>query len=337
MPTLRKVAVALAVAVALIPPPAAARSDLTGRRVIPTVVRKAMPAVVSITTRRIEQDQFNQSVRTRGLGSGFIVDPDGYILTNLHVVEGANEIKVALADGRRFVATFVGSDRFTELAVLKIQGARLPTLALAQSRRLEVGETVIAIGNPLWIEGGPTVTVGIVSALGRSMEEEGLPVLHNLIQTDAAINPGNSGGPLLDLDGRVVGVNTALIPSAHGIGFAVSAVTARPVLRALIATGRVVRPSIGVYAVSVTPQVAYANDLPMERGALIIRTETDGPAESAGLKSGDVITAVEGRPVTDLHHFHDLLSTHRVGQTVALAVWRDGEPLAVRVTLTEFR
>lgn len=337
MTTFRSVAVTLAVAIALIPPPAAARSDFTGRRVIPTIVRKALPAVVSITTRRIEQNQFNQSVPTRGLGSGFIVDPQGYILTNVHVVEGANEIKVALADGRRFAATLVGTDRFTELAVLKIEGARLPTLALGESRRLEVGETVIAIGNPLWIEGGPTVTVGIVSALGRSMEEENLPVLHNLIQTDAAINPGNSGGPLLDLDGRVVGINTALIPSAHGIGFAVSAVTARPVLRALIATGRVVRPSIGVYAVSVTPQVAYANDLPMERGALIIRTEGQGPAEAAGLKSGDVIAGVDGRPVTDLHHFHDLLSTHKVGHTAAVSIWRNGEALTVPVRLEELR
>lgn len=337
MTKFRNIAVALAIAVALLPPPAAARSDFTGRRVIPTIVRKAMPAVVSITTRRIEQNQFNQSVPTRGLGSGFIVDPHGHILTNLHVVDGANEIKVALADGRRFAATLIGADRFTELAVLKIKGAGLPALPLGEPRRLEVGESVIAIGNPLWIEGGPTVTVGIVSALGRSMEEEGLPVLHNLIQTDAAINPGNSGGPLLDLDGRVVGINTALIPSAHGIGFAVSAVTARPVLRALIATGRVVRPSIGVYAVSVTPQVAYANDLPMERGALIIRTERQGPAEAAGLKSGDVITGVDGRPVTDLHHFHDLLSTHRVGQTVTVSLWRNGDALTVPVRLDERR
>jgi serine protease Do len=337
MKRLRAAAIALAVAGVLIPPSAAARSDFTGRRVIPGIVRKAVPAVVSITTRRIEQDQFNQPVPTRGLGSGFIVDSRGYILTNLHVVEDADEIKVALADGRRFTATLVGGDRFTELAVLKIEGARLPVMALGEPRRLEVGETVVAIGNPLWIEGGPTVTVGVVSALGRSMEEEGLPVLHNLIQTDAAINPGNSGGPLLDLDGRVVGINTALIQSAHGIGFAVSMTTARPVLRALIATGRVVRPSIGVYAVSVTPQVAYANDLPMERGALIIRTEAQGPAEAAGLKSGDVITGVEGRAVTDLHRFHDLLSTHRAGDTVAVSAWRNGEAVALRVRLEEFR
>ena len=137
---------------------------------------------------------------------------------------------------------------------------------MGDSDRLRIGETVVAIGNPLWTEGGPTVTVGVVSALKRSMEQEGLPVLHHLIQTDAAINPGNSGGPLVSLDGRVVGINTALIPSAHGIGFAIAVNTAKPVLAALIANGRIVRPALGLTAVSVTPQVAYVNDLAVERG-----------------------------------------------------------------------
>jgi S1-C subfamily serine protease len=328
--------VALVVAAAVAPPAAAARSD-QGRRMIPGIVRRAMPAVVSITTRRIDQDQFNRSVSSRGMGSGFIVDSRGHVLTNLHVVENVDEIKVALPDGRRFQAVLVGSDRFTELAVLRIRGDRLPILPLREPRRLEVGETVIAIGNPLWIEGGPTITVGVISALGRSMEEEGLPILHNLIQTDASINPGNSGGPLLDLDGRVVGINTALIPSAHGIGFAVSAATALPVLRALIATGRILRPTIGVVAVSVTPQVAYANDLPMERGALITRIDARGAAEAAGLRSGDVITAVDGRPVSDLHHLHELLAARRIGDSVEVRFWRNGDLRVAQVTLEELR
>src|SRR5262249_33835325 len=166
----------------------------TGVRTVPVVVARTVPAVVSITTRQISHDQFNQPVRTRGLGSGFIVDPKGYILTNAHVVGGAEEIKVGLADGRTFAGALVGMDPFSELAVVKIEGRRLPALALGDSTKLAVGETVVAIGNPLWLEGGPTVTVGVVSALVRSMEEEGLPVLHDLIQTGAAINPGNSGG-----------------------------------------------------------------------------------------------------------------------------------------------
>lgn len=320
-------------------PTALAHAPDVSRGAVPTIVARALPAVVSIVTRHIEQDQFNRRVVSRGLGSGVIVDSRGYVLTNLHVVEGAHDIKVTLQDGRRFRAAVVGGDRFSELAVVKIDGvggAPLPTLRLADARALAIGEPVIAIGNPLWIEGGPTVTVGIVSGLGRSLEEPDLPVLHNLIQTDAAINPGNSGGPLLDLDGHVVGINTALIPSAHGIGFAVPAATARPVLQALIATGRVVRPSAGFSAVSVTAQVAYANDLPMERGALVTRVDPDGPA-AVGVQPRDVVVDVGGRAVRDLHHLHELLETHQIGETVRLGLWREGRVLFVDVTLGEYR
>jgi serine protease Do len=313
-----------------------ARSHTAGA-IVPAIVSRALPAVVSIITRQIEQDQFNQAVPTRGLGSGFIVDPRGYILTNNHVVEGAEDIKVTLADGRSYRGTLLGADRFTDLALVKIDGAKFPALPLGDSRKLAVGETVIAIGNPLWLEGGPTVTVGVVSALGRSMEEANLPVLHNLIQTDAAINPGNSGGPLLNLHGQAIGVNTAVIASAHGIGFAIAVSTAKPVLRALMTSGRVVRPSIGVRAVSITPQVAYANDLPIARGALVIRAESGGPAEEAGFKPGDVVVAIGGQPVTDLHHFHDLLLQHKIGEPVDVTVWRDGETLTLRPVPEEYR
>jgi S1-C subfamily serine protease len=328
----------VALAALLVPDAGAiARAHLAGRDTVPAIVARAVPAVVSITTRQIERDQFNQPVPTRGLGSGFILDARGHVLTNAHVVEGAEEVKVTLTDGRKFRATLVGADRFTDLAVLKISGSRLPTIALSERTVLSVGETVVAIGNPLWIEGGPTVTVGVVSALGRSMEQEGLPLLHNMIQTDAAINPGNSGGPLLDLAGRVVGINTAVIASAHGIGFAISATMAKPVLRALIATGRVERPSIGVEAVSVTPQVAYANDLPIERGALVTRVEPGGPGEAAGLRSGDVITAVAGRAIADVHALHDALARSRIGQRVDVTVQRGDEVLSYRLVTEDSR
>ena len=313
--------------------PAEARVHAEGRSGVPGVVARVLPAVVSITTRQIERDQFNQPVPTRGLGSGVIVDRRGHILTNSHVVEGAEEIKVTLWDERTFRAKLVGADAFTDLAVLKIDGPNLPAAPLGDSVRLTVGETVVAIGNPLWIEGGPTVTVGVVSALGRSMEQLDLPVLHDLIQTDAAINPGNSGGPLVNLAGRVVGINTAVISSAHGIGFAISVKTAKPVLAALIASGRIVRPSLGLDAVSLTPQVAYANDLPIERGALVIRVQTGGPGESAGLQPGDVITAVDEWSIRDLHHFHESLGRHRAGEAVGLTVWREGVTLALRAIL----
>jgi serine protease Do len=307
------------------------------RRTVPSVLARAVPAVVSITTRQIDRDQFNQPVPTRGLGSGFIVDPRGYILTNAHVVDGAQEIKVGLADGRTFAGVLVGMDAFSELAVVKIAGRRLPVLALGDSARLAVGETVVAVGNPLWLEGGPTVTVGVVSALGRSMEEDGLPVLHGLIQTDAAINPGNSGGPLLNLRGHVVGINTALIASAHGIGFAISAATAKPVLGALIAGGRVVRASAGLSGVSVTPQMAYANDLAIERGALVTRVDDGGPAQAAGIVPGDVLTAIGRRPIKELHDFHVALERYRPGEAIDLVIWRAGETLTRRAVLEEYR
>ena len=297
------------------------------------MVARVVPAVVSITTRQIERDQFNQPVPTRGLGSGFILDRRGYVLTNNHVVEGAEDIKVALTDGRVFRAVRVGADRFSDLAVLKIVGKDLPTLPLAESSRLAVGETVVAIGSPLWIEGGPTVTAGVVSALGRSMEQPGLPTLHDLIQTDAAINPGNSGGPLLNLKGEVVGINTAVIASAHGIGFAISAGPAKPVVGELIAKGRVVRASLRVVAVSLTPQIAYTNELPIERGALVLRVDEGGAGEAAGVEPGDVVTSVAGRPVTNLHHLHEVLRGHRIGEVVDVSVWRGGRVVTLRPVL----
>ena len=316
---------------------AEARSHEAGSSVVPRVVARALPAMVSVLTRQIERDQFNQLVPTRGLGSGFVVDRRGYVLTNNHVVEGAREIKVTLADGRTFRGALVGSDRFTDLALLKIEGTGFTAIKLGDASRLSAGETVIAIGSPLWIEGGPTVTVGVVSALGRSMEQEGLPILHNLIQTDAAINPGNSGGPLLNLRGEVIGINTAVIAAAHGIGFAVSVNDARPVVRELLARGRVSRVTLGVTGVSVTPQVAYANALPVDSGVLVVRLEPGGAAEVAGLEPGNIIQRKEGVPMKDLHHFYQALSNGKPGETVDLEVLREGRVLTLRPTLKEER
>ncbi len=314
---------------------AESRTHDAGSSLVPRIVARALPAVVSITTRQIEYDQFNQPASTRGLGSGFLLDRSGHVLTNNHVVEGAEEIKVALTDGRVFRAARVGADRFNDLAVLKIEGRGLPVLRLGASSKLAVGETVVAIGSPLWIEGGPTVTAGVVSALGRTMEQPGLPMLHNLIQTDAAINPGNSGGPLLNLRGEVVGINTAVIASAHGIGFAISTSTIKPIVRTLLAHGRVARASLGIVAVSVTPQVAYANELPMERGALVVRVEAGGAGEAAGLEAGDVITAIAGKPARDLHQLHEVLSRHRAGEAIEISVWREGQALTLQPILKE--
>jgi serine protease Do len=314
---------------------AEARTHDAGSTIIPRIVARSLPAMVSVTTRQIERDQFNQPVPMRGLGSGFIIDRGGHILTNNHVVEGADEIRTTLNDGRSFRAVLVGADRSTDLALLKIDGKALAAVRLGDSSRLAAGETVIAIGSPLWIEGGPTVTVGVVSALRRSMEQPGLPLLHNLIQTDAAINPGNSGGPLLNLRGEVVGINTAVIASAHGIGFAISVNDAKPVVRELLAHGRVSRVSLGLSGVSVTPQVGYANDLSVDSGVLVLRVDEGGPVEAAGLNQGDIIRWAGGVRVKDLHHFHEALSARKAGEEIDVEVLREGRVLTFRPRLKE--
>ena len=307
---------------------------------VPMLVSHVLPAVVSITTRRIDKDQFNKPKPKAGLGSGVIIDQQGHILTNNHVVDGFEEFKVTIPDGRVFRATLIGGDRFTDLAVLKVEGTDLRALRLGDSSRLAIGETVIAIGSPLWIEGGPTVTMGVISGKGRSMEEPDepdQPMLHDLLQTDAAINPGNSGGPLLNLKGEVVAINTAIIPSAHGIGFAIPINNAKPVLRALLTSGRIIRPSMGVVAVSVTPQLAFTNDLKVESGALVVRVDKGGPAEAVGIKPDDVIVAFGGETVEDLRHLHALLAGRTRGESVEVTVWRGGQKMTLSPVLGEDR
>ena len=300
---------------------------------VPAIVAKVLPAVVSITTRQTVRDAAQPSLLRRGLGSGVIVDRRGYIVTNHHVVEDAEQIKVTLPDERVFTARVVGADPVTDLAVVKIEGPRLPVATLASRDRLRIGEPVIAIGNPLWIEGGPTVTAGIVSGLGRTLEQPGLPILHHLIQTDAAINDGNSGGPLVNSAGEVVGLNTAVIPSAHGIGFAIPVSTVRAVLRELVAGRSIVRATLGLIAVSVTPQVAFANGLHTERGVLVVEVESGSPAETADVRVGDVITGVDGQRPRDLHDYHSALWRRSPGQSVDIVIDRQGEKTTVRATL----
>jgi S1-C subfamily serine protease len=304
------------------------------------MVARALPAVVSITTRRIEQGEFNKRIRSAAMGSGLIVDPRGYILTNEHVIRAADQIKVTLTDGRSFTGELIGADRFTDLAVVKIAGARFRSLPLGDSSRLRIGQTVVAVGSPLWIEGGPTVTVGVISGTGRSMEEPDEPeqaTLHDLLQTDAAINSGNSGGPLLNLAGQVVGINTAVMESAHGIGFVIPINKAKPVYADLLEGRRIVRPSLALVAVSLTPQLAFANDYRVERGALVVKVEPGTPAAAAGLRPDDVILAVGDEAVDDLHDYHAVLFKRKPGDRVPITVWRAGETLRLTPTLGEER
>lgn len=280
----------------------------------------------------------------QGAGSGFIYDPAGYIVTNNHVVEGAEKLTVTLPppDGRTFDAQLVGRDPQTDLAVLKINGSNLPTVPLGRSADLRVGDWVVAIGNALALEGGPTVTAGVVSALGRDEQvPSGAngrpgPVLYDLIQTDAAINPGNSGGPLVNLRGEVVGVNTLGATSAQGIGFAVSIDGAKGIVESLRANGRVVRAYMGIGGRSVTQAVAVANGLPRTDGVYVSEVVAGSPAAAGGIQQGDIIIALDAVPVKSLKDLQGALTTtFKPGATVAVKVARAGGNATVPVTLGE--
>ncbi len=329
-----KLALALVATLLLASDAHAQPSQSTG---VPGVVAKVRPAVVNIATRQLSYDALLRPVPAQGIGSGVIFDARGYVLTNNHVVEGAQQIRVTLPDGRAFPGKLVGADPLTDLAVIKIDGRDLPAARLGDSSKLEVGETVIAIGNPLGLEGGPTVTVGVVSAIARSIEEPGGAGLYDLVQTDAAINPGNSGGPLVRMAGDVIGINTAIIQQAQGIGFAISINSAKPIVQELLAHGRVVRPFIGIVPVSVTPQIASAYDLPVDHGVLVARLDPRGPAARAGMRAGDIVVAVAGHPVKSLGELRVAIGQHKIGETIDLAVRREKTSVTLKVTLAEMR
>jgi S1-C subfamily serine protease len=289
------------------------------------------PAVVAILT-EVQQAE--------GAGSGFIFRPDGHILTNNHVVEGATQITVALPPSSRFPrgttlpGRVLGKDPLTDTAVVKIEASDLTTLPVARAP-LQVGDWVIAVGNALALEGGPTVTLGIVSALGRSVDEDTGVTLYDLIQTDAAINPGNSGGPLLNLSGEVVGMNTLVAGGAQGIGFAVSVSTVLSVVDELISSGKVNWPWIGVTVGSVTPAVASQLGLAVEEGVLIREVSQGSPAERVGLKQNDVIVRLRGVDTPDYIIFLQELRRRRAGDQVELAIRRGTASLSVTITLAE--
>ena len=298
--------------------------------------------------RRFFGDQFQGSMpnqtyttpRQYGLGSGVIVTKDGYIITNNHVVDGADSIKVTLQDGRKFTAKVVGRDAKTDIAVVKIDATDLPFITLADSDKIEVGDVCLAIGNPFGI--GQTVTMGIVSATGRNNvpvgEESGN--YEDFIQTDAAINPGNSGGALVDTEGRLIGINTAILSRSggyQGIGFAVPVNLAHDVMDSLITKGTVDRGYLGVRLQEVTPDLASAFNLkPNEHGALVGDVSAGGPADKAGLKSGDVIVNFNNKPVTDSDRLRFQVADVEPGTTVPVEIMRDGKDETIKVTVSEW-
>jgi S1-C subfamily serine protease len=307
------------------------------------VVQEARPSVVNITVGVVPPEQFRRPVPVQaGTGTGVIFDARGYILTNSHVInpEGtrANVIRVTLFDDRTFEAQVVDDDPLNDLAIIKIEASNLRPARIGDSDKLQVGEPVVAIGHALALPGGPTVTTGVVSAVGRQIDEPNGITLPNLIQTDAAINPGNSGGPLLNARAEVIGINTAGIrgEQIQGINFAVAINQAKPAIDSVIATGRVVRPCLGVgIAAVITPPIARINRLPAERGVLV-QVEPGGPAARAGLRDGDIIVQADSREIRSAPDLLNAIRQHKPGEQLRVrAVRSDGQTVDVTVTLAE--
>jgi S1-C subfamily serine protease len=267
----------------------------------------------------------------RGSGSGFVFTSSGYILTNSHVVHGATRVEVTLADGSRHPADLIGDDPETDLAVVRVKASDLVPAPLGDSKALRAGQLAIAIGHPYGFQ--VTVTAGVVSALGRSLRSQAGRLIDDVLQTDAALNPGNSGGPLVNSRGEVIGVNTAIIPSAQGICFAIAINTAKFVAGRLIRDGRVRRSRIGaaVQTVPLPRRLVDAHDLDVNSGVLIVAVEPGGPADAAGLDEGDVLVGFEGRPVAGLDDLHRLLTEDRVGIRAAADVLRGGDLLTLDI------
>lgn len=295
---------------------------------------RVSPAVVNVEARH--RVATTQGVReSRGGGSGFVFTPDGFILTNSHVVHGAERIEVSLIDGRRYPATVIGDDPGSDLAVVRVDAPDLATAELGDSSRLRVGQLVIAIGNPLGFES--SVTAGVVSALGRSLRSTSGRLIDDIIQTDAALNPGNSGGPLITSDARVVGVNTASIRPAQGICFAIGINTAKFVAGRLIRDGRIKRSYIGVVGqtIPLARNLVRFHQLEQNRGILVLSVEPASPAAEAGVRERDIIVAFDGQPVSGIDDLQRLLTDVRIGALSVLRVLRGAEKLEIAVTPLE--
>lgn len=312
---------------------------LTEDSAIIEAVAEVKPAVVTVINIQQPESFLGEIIQPQASGSGVIIDERGYIVTNNHVVESAQRLEVIFSDGTSVPATLVGTDLFSDLAVLKVEGS-VPAIAqLGDSSSLQPGEPVVAIGSPLGDFKG-TVTVGVVSALNRT-----LPVTENfnmegLIQTDAAINPGNSGGPLVNAVGQVVGINTAIVRGStvsgtvfEGLGFAIPSNTVRDVVQQIIEKGRVERPYLGIHYLAITPNIAEAYDLPIDRGAYIESVELGSPAARAGLRAGDFLVSIGGQEIDEDNPLVNVLMRFSVGQEVEVQFFRGDQEMTTPVTL----
>ena len=303
-------------------------------RTVVSAADRVGPAVVNIDIKqRLNSRRGPREVG--GSGSGFVIAPDGFILTNSHVVHNANQIAVSLPDGREYPAQLIGDDPDTDLAVIRIDAPHLAYVRLADSENLRVGQVVIAIGNPLGFQA--SVTAGVISALGRSMHAQSGRLIDNIIQTDAALNPGNSGGPLVNSAGEVIGVNTAMIRPAQGICFAIASNTAKFVAGWLIKEGKIRRSYIGVAGqnVSIHRRIVRFYNLPLETGVLVVSVEKNSPAEKTGLREGDVIVAFNAKPIGSIHELHKMLMGEQIGIQSEITIVRHTEKLGLAITPAE--
>jgi len=317
------------------------------------VYKKALPAVVNITSTAVAFDFFYGPVPQQGQGSGFILDKDGHILTNFHVIDNARQLEVTLSDRRKFKAEIIGSDPSHDLAVIQIHAPNLTPSVLGDSKNLIVGQKVFAIGNPFGLSG--TMTRGIISSI-RSIRGYQGAAIDESIQTDAAINPGNSGGPLLNSRGEVIGINTMIATGgaeqSSGVGFAIPINAAKAVLNDLVAYGKVRRPSLGVSLLPIGPELANELGLPADSGVLIMRVSPGGAAERAGLKGGDqqaylgntpiliggdLIVAIDGQDVTTPQDVAQIMNGHKSGDAINVTIYREKRKMQVRVTLSEVK
>lgn len=317
-----------------------------------SVYHKNIGSVVNITSRAVAFDFFYGLVPQEGQGSGFIIDRDGHVLTNYHVIADARQVEVTLHNRKKYRATVVGTDRSHDLAIIQIKAPDLNAMTLGDSRNLQVGQKVYAIGNPFGLSG--TLTSGIVSSIRSVQEPDGMTI-DEAIQTDAAINPGNSGGPLLNSHGEVIGINTMIASNVGqnaGIGFAIPINTAKAVLNDLLTLGRVRRPALGVVTLPISPDLADELGLASDYGLLIIRVVSGGAAERAGLKGGteraylgntpimvggDLIVAIDGQDVQDQQELSRMMNNHRAGDSVKITIYRGKRKMDVEVTLGEAR
>ena len=299
-------------------------------------IEKVTKSVVNISTIKLVHNIFYQAVPMGGIGSGTIIDPKGLILTNNHVVGGAQKINVTLGSNEVLEGTIVGSCAIHDVAVVKINGSKrnLQAAQLGDSDKIRVGQRVYAIGNPFGLAGGPSVTSGVISAINRTIESD-RGLIENLVQTDASINPGNSGGPLVDMTGKVIAINTAIIPFAQGIGFAIPINSAKSCTDEVVTEGGVKRPWLGIVGLTLTREISRYYSLPVNRGVLVTRIADDSPAETAGMAEGDIILEIGDEETNKIEDLVNEIQRRKIGDVVRILALRNGGEHFFELKLSE--